>query len=100
MLNCVPIINLFTKISEPIKLSDKKVDQLLIADKKKDSYTEIHSIDSITISEPGGSKPKKIRDFSTVTDNQESDEDENNDLYWVARREKSLRKDITGSDFF
>ena len=75
MLNCVPIINLFTKISEPIKLSDKKVDQLLIADKIKDSYTEIHSIDSITISEPGGSKPKKIRDFSTVTENQDSDEE-------------------------
>ncbi|MDA9689058.1 type VI secretion system baseplate subunit TssF [Betaproteobacteria bacterium] len=100
MLNCVPIINLFTKISEPIKLSDKKVDQLLIADKKKDSYTEIHSIDSITISEPGGSKPKKIRDFSTVTENQDSDEEENSNLYWVARREKSLRKDITGSDIF
>ena len=63
MLNCVPIINLFTKISEPIKLSDKKVDQLLIADKKKDSYTEIHSIDSITISEPGGTNLRKLEIF-------------------------------------
>ena len=100
MLNCVPIINLFTKISEPIKLSDKKVDQLLIADKKKDSYTEIHSIDGVTISEPGGSKSKKIRDFSTVVHNQEPGEEENSNLYWIARREKSLRKDITGSDIF
>ena len=76
------------------------MDQLLIAGQKKDSYTEIHSIESITISEPGARKPKKIRDFSTVTDNLESDEAENSNLYWVARREKSLRKDVTGSDIF
>ena len=100
ILNCVPIINLFSKISEPIKLSDRKIDQLLIADKKNDSYTEIHSIESITISEPGGSNTRKIKEFSAVTEGQDSFDSEGDDLLWIARREKSLRKDVTGSDIF
>ena len=66
MLNCVPIINLFTKISEPIKLSDKESGSTINCGQKKDSYTEIHSIDALlSLSLEVANQENK--DFSTVT---------------------------------
>lgn len=99
-LNCVPVINIFPKMSEPIRSSDKKLEQLLIADKKNDSGTEIYSIESLTVSEPGTSLPRKIREHSETIEINDQSKDEDPSLLWVSRRQKSLRKDISGSDIF
>ena len=49
-LGCTPIINLFSKTSEPILMDHRHYEYLLVADRQRESTTEIHSIVSVTAS--------------------------------------------------
>jgi type VI secretion system protein ImpG len=47
-LGCTPIINLFSRISEPIRLDQTRLEYRLVADMRAESSTEIHSIARVT----------------------------------------------------
>lgn len=98
-LNCVPIINIFTKISEPIKIHHRNYEYLLVADRTRELSTEIHSIINVTASEPGAKIPKLIPQFSAL-ENSEDFDAKDNSIFWSSTRKKSLRKDFSGTDIF
>ncbi len=98
-LNCIPVINIFTKISEPITIDHRNYEYLLIPDRTRELSTEIHSVINITASEPGSKIPKLIPQFSALEDS-ESIDGKHNSIYWSYSRKKSLRKDFSGTDIF
>ncbi|OUV03644.1 MAG: hypothetical protein CBC42_04125 [Betaproteobacteria bacterium TMED82] len=100
MVNCVPIINLFPKMSEPIKTNDYRYEELLVADQVSEASTEIHSVLSVTASGPHSKQSKIIPEFSTAESHIQVDDSTEGGVYWSSRRQRSLRKDITGSDIF
>ena len=59
-LNCIQIINIFSKISEPISIDHRNYEYLLVADRTNELSTEIHSVINVTASEPGAKIPKLI----------------------------------------
>ena len=93
-LGCVPIINLFRKTSEPINLRDDQFEYRLVADRARESSTEIHSILHVTSSQPGAAKPEIIPPHAALS------EDLDGALCWISRRDQTLREDLTGTDVF
>lgn len=95
-LGCVPAINLFTKTTEPIVIDHRQHEILLVADRAREAMTEIHSIELVTASDPGSDRPQQIPQFSSL-DHVGAQAD---GVYWAARRQRSLRKDISGTDIY
>lgn len=95
-LGCVVAVNLFPRTSEPVQVDHMQHESLLVADRAREFYTEIHSIEQVTASDPGSDQPQPIPQFSSLDHFSEQQEG----VYWAARRERSLRKDITGTDLY
>lgn len=50
VLGCTPIINLFPRVTEPIRLDHTRLEYPLVADIRRQNTTEIHSIERVTLS--------------------------------------------------
>ena len=96
LLGCSPAVNLFVLTGEPIRLDRKHYEYLLVPDYQRESTTEVHSVLSVTASDPRDDRPVRI---PSVFSEPDEDEEQPN-LFWTARREGSLRKDIMGTDVF
>lgn len=102
-LGCVPIVNLFNRTSEPITIDHRHHEYLLVGDRQFESSTEIHSILSVLASDPDAERPQRIPSFGaldTPSLGTVSGEGDHPGVFWSARREASLRANITGSDMF
>lgn len=95
-LGCTPVVNLFPKTSEPILVDHRHYEYLLVADRQRESTTEVHSIVSVTASDPNAERPVLVPSFSALG-HIRSDEQTS---FWSSRREHSLRQDISGTDVF
>ena len=95
-LGCVPIVNLFTRTTEPLVIDGQSHEQLLVADREQEAATEIHSISRVTLTPPESDKVIRIAPFGAMSDENGSTDD----LFWVARRDHSLRTGLTGTDVF
>lgn len=97
LLGCTPAVNIFPLTSEPILFDKKEYEYHLVPDFKRDSTTEVHSVLSVTSSEPGNSEPLVIPNvFAPLHENNQGV----HQLFWTTRREMSLRKGIFGTDVF
>ena len=95
-LGCVPIVNLFPRISEPVVVDQRHYEYLLTADRQRDSYTQVHSILKVTASNPTQDKPRELTPLGAYA----SLEREEQTAYWSTRRQASLRPNIAGTDVF
>lgn len=101
-LNCVPAMNLFTVTSEPIAYHRRHYEYLLVPDRRRDAVMEVHSIVSVTVSDPRGERSESIPSVFADTGG-DSDTDKissNSPLTWTMRREMSLRPGIHGTDVY
>ena len=96
VLGCTPIVNIFPKVSEPILADHRHYEYLLVADRQRESSTEVHSILSVTSSDPNAERPVYVPSFAALGHIRS----EEGSSFWSARREHSLRKDISGTDVF
>lgn len=97
LLGCVPVVNLFPKTSEPIWFDRRHHEYLLIPDYQRDAVTEVHSVISVTASDPQADRPSLIPSVFAQSDGEAAAEEP---VFWAMRREMSLRKDISGTDVF
>lgn len=97
LVGCVPAVNLFPQTSEPVVMDHRRHEYLLMPDLQRDKVTEVHSVQAVTASEPGSQRPVVIPSVYAEPDPQDSGSP---DLFWTLRREKSLRRDIPGTDVF
>lgn len=95
-LGCTVAINLFPRTSEPIQIDHTQHEVHLVADRSREASTEIHTIEQVTASDPGSDQPVPVPQFSSL-DHFSAVADS---VCWAARRERCLRKDITGTDIF
>jgi type VI secretion system protein ImpG len=102
-LGCVPIVNLFNRTSEPISVDHRHHEYLLVGDRQFESSTEIHSILSVLASDPDAERPRSIPAFTALDippPNGAASGACNLPVFWSARRDASLRPNITGTDIF
>lgn len=95
VLGCTPVINLFPKTSEPVRVDHRKSEYLLVPDKFREKTTEIHSILSVS----GSSDPRKrVRVYEPFYSFSHHMSERGHATYWHSRRVPSLRKDVPGTD--
>lgn len=95
-LGCTPIVNLFARVSEPILFDHRHYEYRLVGDRQREASTEVHSIVSVIASEPNAERPQRIPSFAALGHAWSSEPS----CFWSARREHSLRQDISGTDVF
>ncbi len=94
-LGCTPIINLFPKTTEPIRLDHRSLEYPLIPDKRRERTTEIHSILSVSASSNDSDATQRIEPFYSYNHRIESS---HHKAFWHARRVPAQRKDLPGSE--
>lgn len=98
-LGCVPAVNLFRVTSEPLRLDRRQYEYLLMPDYQRDTVMEVHSVLSVTVSDPRADRAEIIP--SVFAESEPGTEDgAGAGVYWSLRRETSLRKGINGSDVY
>lgn len=95
-LGCTPIVNLFPRVSEPLVMDQRHYEYLLVPDRQREAFTEVHSIVSVVASDPDADKPVEVPCFAALgrVDGAQGA------VFWATRREPCLRQNIPGTDVF
>lgn len=99
LLGCTPVVNLFSKVAEPIKIDHTRSEYHLIPDLRRQPALEIYSIDRVSSTAPYLDKPLHYRPFYSYQhayDEQAGDED----VFWYATRRPSLDKHNPGTEMY
>lgn len=94
-LGCAPMVNLFPKTSEPIRLDHTQVEYRLNPDIRWERSTEIHTVLKVAATAGASDDSATIRPFFSVAHLGRPAERE---CYWLARRQRSNRADVPGTD--
>lgn len=92
-LGCTPIVNLFERTSEPIRLDQKKFEYRLVGDYHRERTTEIHSILDVQGSVERGQMQRQFMPFYSFDHGQRD-----GGAFWHARRVASRHKNVVGTD--
>jgi type VI secretion system protein ImpG len=98
-LGCTPIVNLFSKTTEPIRLDYTKDEYRLIPDSRKENTTEIHSI--LSVSTASSSKQANsdniVAPFFSFNHLMEQKEQK---TFWNSRQVSVNQSGKTGTDLY
>jgi type VI secretion system protein ImpG len=94
-LGCVPIVNLFSKIAEPIDLTHERHEYRVIPDVHQQGAMEVYSIDSVT-----STNVNSIRSFQPFYSFGHAREREQDESFWYATRRPSQRRDDPGTEVY
>jgi type VI secretion system protein ImpG len=97
MLGCTPIINLFQKTTEPIRLDHREHEYRLVADIRRERTTEIHSIRSVSASSNPAEETAVLQPFYSFHHEGSGKEPR---VFWHSRRLPTGRDDLPGTDLF
>ena len=95
-LGCTPIVNLFEKIAEPIRLDHFQAEYRVISDLRKANAAEVYSINSVTLTTSDSEETIPVRPFYSITHAQ----DHQKRAFWMATRRPSQKKDDPGSEVY
>lgn len=93
-LGCTPIVNLFTQRAEPIRLTQRTPEYRVVPDARRPLANEIHSIDSVTASNPAG-RAVEFRPFYSF---QHAADSSGQRTFWHATRRPSARRGDPGTE--
>lgn len=95
-LNCVPLVNLFSRRIDPISLDYTEYEYHLLGDLENHRYCEISAIEALESITPDGI-PRPIAPYFAMDSFQGL---EHQDYFYVTRRIKSQSTNIAGSELF
>ena len=94
-LGCTPVVNLFRKSSEPIRVDHRQTEYRLVGDMRKERTTEVHSILSVSGS---ADSAEGVRDYAPFYSFTHGMELRGQKTFWHARRVASTREDMPGTE--
>jgi type VI secretion system protein ImpG len=96
-LGCTPVINLFNKTTEPIRLDHKSFEYPLVPDKRRESTTEIHSILSVSASSDPHKPSEELKPFYSYDHYMDGSRHR---AFWHATRRNTNRQEVPGTEIF
>jgi type VI secretion system protein ImpG len=94
-LGCTPIVNLFHRTAEPIRLDQRHTEYRLVADRRFEQSMEIHSLQSVTALPD---RAERTREVAPLFSFRHEGEEREPRAYWFARRRPTGREDLPGSE--
>lgn len=96
-LNCTPVVNLFTQVAEPIRLTPDLYEYPVIPDIRRPLGLEVYSIDSVRRASRGAQQDK-VEEFQPFFSIRHGLHGAPDTCYWHAQRRPSVRRDDDGSE--
>lgn len=96
-MGCSPIINLFSKLSDPIYLSQQRYEYQIIPDVHRQSTTEVYSVNDVITTDPRSNKSRQFAPFYSM---RHAYGDQMEKTFWYAVRRPSQRQDDEGTEIF
>lgn len=101
LLGCTPMVNLFRRTTDPIRLDHRNTEYRLTPDQRRERTTEIYSINKIMATVENQPDPIEFQpyfSFSHKAGQLRVNNQQNS--YWIGRRAASLQKDVPGTEMF
>lgn len=96
-LGCAPIVNLFTKAAEPIRVDQTQYEHRVIPDLRRPLANEIYSIDAVSLASRDGETVRPVQPlYSQKHVRPESDQT----AFWYQTRRPSDRKHDKGTEVY
>jgi type VI secretion system protein ImpG len=96
-LGCTPIINLFSRMADPIYLSQQKYEYHVVPDVHRQTTTEVYSVDEVITTDP---KTNTTREFSPFYSLRHAYGEQMEKSFWYAMRRDSQREEDQGTEMF
>jgi type VI secretion system protein ImpG len=96
-LGCTPIVNLFDRLAEPIRVTQKDTEYPVIADIHRRSSTEIYTVNSVTSTAPYFEKPREYVPFYSIRHAYSEDKSQG---YWYVSRKTAERAGDRGTEVY
>ena len=93
-LGCTPVVNLFRRTTEPLRIDHRRHEYLLQPDMRRERTTEIHSILSVSGSSNPAEETRHLDAFYSFRHRLDGGEQK---AFWYARRAPSGRDDLPGT---
>ena len=94
-LGCTPVINLFRRTSEPIRIDQRTHEYFLDPDMRRERTTEIHSISSVSATSNPLDPSANLDAFYSFRHRLDGEEQR---AFWYARRVPTRHEDLPGTD--
>jgi type VI secretion system protein ImpG len=94
-LGCTPIINLFPKVTEPLRLDQRHTEYRLVPDHRREQETELHSILSVTASQDDTARTRRVEPIFSWRHGEGGEEPR---AFWHARRQPTGRGEGPGTE--
>jgi type VI secretion system protein ImpG len=91
-LGCTPVINLFRKVSEPLRPDHRAPEYRLVGDARRERSTEIHSVLRVTATNEGAAEARELAPFYSFRHGRRER------AYWCTRRVPTGRRDLPGTE--
>jgi type VI secretion system protein ImpG len=95
-LGCAPVVNLFERTGEPIRVSHAQTEYHVVPDIRYPFSTEVYSVDRVTSVAPYAQEPQEYRPFYSF---RHADRSDTQEVFWLATRRASTRED-EGAEVF
>lgn len=100
-LHATPVVNLFTRIAEPIRVEHRKTEYRLIPDIRRVDASEVFDIRSVTAARGSSSeRSREFKPFYSLRHDVTDEENEAGGAFWYLKRMPSGRKGDNGTDVF
>ena len=96
-IGCSPIVNLFTRMADPVYLSQQRYEYQIIPDVHRQLSTEIYSVDEVIASDP---KTGTTRYFAPFYSLRHAYGEQTEKAFWYTNRRQSQRPDDEGTEIF
>jgi type VI secretion system protein ImpG len=96
-MGCTPIVNLFSRMADPIYLSQQKYEYHVVPDVHRQTATEIYSIDEVITTDP---RTNTTREFSPFYSLRHAYGEQMEKTFWYASRRASQREEDEGTEMY
>jgi type VI secretion system protein ImpG len=95
-LGCTPVVNLFERIAEPIRITQTKTEYHIVPDQHRRSSTEVYSVDRVV----SGNYLEETQIYEPFYSLRHGAADETRKHFWHTHRRPSLRKNDNGTEVY
>jgi len=95
-LGCTPMVNLFERIAEPIRITQTKTEYHIVPDQHRQLSTEVYSVDRVA----SGSYLEEVQTYEPFYSLRHGAPDETHKHFWYTHRRPSLRKNDNGTEMY
>ncbi len=99
-LNATPVVNLFSRIAEPIRIDHERTEYRVVPDIRRSAATEVFTIDRVVSSSLATRKEKEYRPLYSVRHHLDDVSDRGPEAFWQMSRRPSGRHGDDGTDVF